>query len=346
MGYTHQELETNFVSYLGIIAEINNISVGELLEKMRHYYDGFSFDGETRLYNPFSLQFFFSYGEFDNYWVESGSSSVIENFVKDEKLTVEQFEGLKVTRNFAREPGEIDKTPPEGFLYQAGYLTLRKTDTGFKLEYPNLEVRASLSKFFMNNLLASSTKVDDAAMEITEFFKGKDVENIVANFKRMFSAIPYDDHAGAVPDGLQKGWAKSISKFIQNLLGKKDSVDQQLTQSLGLMYLKMMKEGYYRSTLLAYLLGAGLDPIAEPHNNLGRSDIIIKIQNLAYIFELKTAENQEKGMEAALDGMAQIKEKGYGNQHKNPILISLAVDKQARNVGACVYEKDGEVIAK
>jgi hypothetical protein len=356
MGYTHQELEANFVSYLGIIAEINKISVGELLEKMRHYYDGFSFDGETKLYNPFSLQFFFSYGEFDNYWVTSGSSSIIENLLRDEKLTVEQFEGVKVTRNFAREPGEIDQTPPEGFLYQAGYLTLRKTDDRFCLEYPNFEVRASLSKFFMNNLLASPTKVDDVAKEITEFFKDKDVENIVTNFKSMFSAIPYDDHAGAVPKEISKGTKGAVIKSLtQALIDSTDEaekvkfkalLDQLVDRSFSDAMLEKLREGYYRCALLTYLFGAGLDPIAEPHNNLGRSDIIIKISDMVYIFELKTAENREKVMRAAMDGMAQIKEKGYGDQHKNAILISLAVDKRARNIGACVYEKDGEVVAK
>jgi hypothetical protein len=31
----------------------------------------------------------------------------------------------------------------------------------------------------------------------------------------------------------------------------------------------------------------------------------------------------------------------YGGASKKPILISLAVDLKARNIGACVFEKNG-----
>ena len=44
---------------------------------MKDYYDGFCFDGVTKLYNPHSILSFFFKSTFANYWYESGSPSFI-----------------------------------------------------------------------------------------------------------------------------------------------------------------------------------------------------------------------------------------------------------------------------
>jgi len=46
--------------------------------------------------------------------------------MKNRHLTVEQFRNFSIPEDFARSPGDVDTTPPAGFLYQAGYLTLRE----------------------------------------------------------------------------------------------------------------------------------------------------------------------------------------------------------------------------
>jgi hypothetical protein len=41
-------------------------------------------------------------------------------------LTADEFEGMEVDQDFASNPGDIQIASPEGFLFQAGYLTLRR----------------------------------------------------------------------------------------------------------------------------------------------------------------------------------------------------------------------------
>ena len=43
-----------------------NINIIKTLIKIKRNYDGFSFDGKTRVYNPFSILNFFSDQEFNN----------------------------------------------------------------------------------------------------------------------------------------------------------------------------------------------------------------------------------------------------------------------------------------
>ena len=126
-GITHDELLANFPDYLEFTASKVNITKQELVDKMEDYYDGFSFDGKTRFYNPFStLLFFKGEGHFDNFWFDSGTTQMMASYIRNNNFTVEQFRNLQVSRDFVRNPGEMDCAPPEGFLYQNGFLSLRE----------------------------------------------------------------------------------------------------------------------------------------------------------------------------------------------------------------------------
>jgi hypothetical protein len=59
VGYTQKELEENFAEWIDLTASKMNVSRREMLTRVKDYYDGFSFDGKTRLYNPFSILSFF-----------------------------------------------------------------------------------------------------------------------------------------------------------------------------------------------------------------------------------------------------------------------------------------------
>ncbi|MDR1315038.1 MAG: AAA family ATPase [Deltaproteobacteria bacterium] len=138
MGYTHEELVTYFAPFITHTARLLKTNEEGLLNKLKEYYDGFSFDGETEVYNPFSVLSFFKARKFGNFWMESGSNTFVKKFLRDEEITVDQFQGQEIDYSWARAPGEIDATSPAGFLYQSGYLTLRATENGaYLLDYPN-----------------------------------------------------------------------------------------------------------------------------------------------------------------------------------------------------------------
>ncbi len=55
VGYTRKEIETNFTDHIIKVREKLSISEKEFWEKLKHYYNGYSWDGETAIYNPFSV---------------------------------------------------------------------------------------------------------------------------------------------------------------------------------------------------------------------------------------------------------------------------------------------------
>jgi len=68
-GYTEEEIIQYFPDYLDETADYMQITTPELIEKMRGYYNGFSFDSgaKVKLYNPYSTLSFFENMTFINF---------------------------------------------------------------------------------------------------------------------------------------------------------------------------------------------------------------------------------------------------------------------------------------
>jgi len=147
-GWTEEEIIKYFPDHLDDTAKKFGLSTEELIKKMKDYYNGFCFDtgGKHRLYNPYSTLRFFFHKRFSNYWIESGTSSMFVDYLKSNKLSVEQFRNYSVSEDFFDNSTEIEKAIPESFLFQTGYLSLREgKEDMFALDYPNTEVRNALS---------------------------------------------------------------------------------------------------------------------------------------------------------------------------------------------------------
>lgn len=106
-------------------------------------YNGFSWDGLNRLYNPFFFLKFLADKEFGNYWFASGTPSFLIQLIKEQKHLPERFEQTK-TNDLEGGSVNIKNLPLLPLLFQTGYLTISKIDyDGFQqrfyLDYPNEE---------------------------------------------------------------------------------------------------------------------------------------------------------------------------------------------------------------
>ena len=54
-GYTKDDIETYFTGYIEECQTKLQITDNEFWEKLKVYYNGYTWDGETAMYNPFSL---------------------------------------------------------------------------------------------------------------------------------------------------------------------------------------------------------------------------------------------------------------------------------------------------
>ena len=306
-GYTEEEIIQYFPDYLEETARKMQISTSELIEKMRHYYNGFTFDSEakTRLYNPFSTLCFFDDKDFANYWIETGNSKFIADYMKHRNLTVEQFRNFPVSKSFARSPGDMDATPPEGFLYQGGYLTLRPGEIHpLALDYPNTEVLNAMSELVTQNMLQyRDESYSQCQTDLLTGLKNKNSEKVIGAFNRLLASIPYDDFMGAAR---------------QNISNNDYDMKPQ--------------EWLYRSSILSFLQGCGVVVSAEMHTNRGRADWVVSQRDNTWIIELKVASEGECPEKKAKEAYRQIIDKNYAKPYPGAMCVGLAIDDSLRQI--------------
>lgn len=192
-GYTQNELEENFNEWIMSSSKIMAISKDELLEKVKAYYDGFSFDGNIRLYNPFSILNFFFDEKFGNYWYISGSPSFIAKYMKKHKIqNPDEYRHIEVPSDFA-DSHEIETSKPESFLYQSGYLTIEKFENDvITLDYPNEEVRKSLTRMYLDEFYHINGFIT-LGTQIWQFLTTGDIEQVITVYNIAIADIPYED---------------------------------------------------------------------------------------------------------------------------------------------------------
>ena len=192
-GYTQEELEADFAGWIGAAAEKMNLTREALLKRMKDYYDGFCFDGVTRLYNPFSILNFLADRKFKNYWYHSGSPTFILSYLRSHGIDdPEVYRHKSVPADFA-DSQEIERAKPESFLFQSGYLTIESAEEQeLTLDYPNREVLNAISRLYLDNVyrVEGFTALGSS---LWRALKDGDIEGAVKLYNTALAGIPYQD---------------------------------------------------------------------------------------------------------------------------------------------------------
>ena len=309
LGYTSEELVSNFSAYIDRSAEKLGLTREALLAQVKDYYDGFSFDGINRLYNPFSTLNFFDDSTFKNYWFDSGSPSFLIEYVKTHDIEAEDFRGMAEHEDFTSVT-EIELAKPSSFLFQSGYLTVREKDGArLTLDYPNKEVLSSMANLFMYSKFGNRDS-GILRLDLERALAKGDAEALVFFYNQTLRAIPYDIY-------------------------DREEAKYEHERSKGLISFNLA-ESFYHAVLFTMLWSSGVTTLAENHSYRGRSDIEVLHRGHVYVVELKVADGAEASARASDDAMEQIRAKGYADKHPGARLIGIAVDRTARQVGAYI----------
>jgi len=304
-GYSETEIVKYFHDYLEDTANSMQLTTEELLKRMKEYYNGFSFDDEAkaRLYNPYSTLSFFAQKKWYNYWMDTGRSKIIADYMKNKHLTVEQFRKMPISIDFAKSPGDVDSATPEGFLYQCGYLTLRPgPGNRLTLDYPNTEVLNSMSRLLTQNIVTENA-YNSFQNTLLNALEDKDVEKLVLVFNRLLAGIPYDDYTKAIN---------------QNIVFNDFKFPAQ--------------EWLYRSSILSFLRGCGVEVTPELHTNMGRSDLVVAHSGVTWIIEIKVAYEGDNPKKKTEEAIQQIKDKNYATIYPDAVCIGITVDDHKRQI--------------
>ncbi len=263
VGYTQAELEFSFANHIQLVMDKLKISREYLLENMREWYNGYSWDGETTVYNPFGILNFFSKKTFRNFWFATGSPTFLIKLMR-ERADFE-FEDKQVSDIFL-ERYDLDNIELVPLLFQTGYLTIKELNfmTGdMVLGYPNKEVKDSMYQFLIDDIASASYKRESSGITVqylNKAFKINDLEKVKDIINTLFSDLPHNLHE------MDK---RKSERFFHGLIH-----------------------------LLFKYLGVFVE--SEVRTAKGRADSVVQTDTHVYIFEFKADKTAEEALEQLL----------------------------------------------
>ena len=287
-GYTDADLERVFAPELP----------GLDREEIRDWYNGYSWRGQERVYNPFDILLLFDSREFGAYWFETGTPTfLIETLFKRHisSLKLDEMMGS----NDLLSTFDVDEIATEALLFQTGYLTITSEENlGGKslywLGYPNREVRQSLNESLLDYLVKDPSEQMANSVQLYRLLEANDFAGLETLFHAFYASIPYEWYTN-----------NDIASF----------------------------EGYYASVFYSYFAGLGLNITVEDSSSHGRVDMTVHFNDNIYLFEFKVVELASEGA-----AMAQLQEKGYADKYRGldqPIhLVAVEFSKDTRNITA------------
>ena len=255
LGYTEAELTNYFAPYMDRMAEKWGMTKSSLTETIRDWYNGYSWDGEHFVYNPFSILNLFNANRFRNFWFTSGTPTFLIQLIRRNKSEIREFENLTVN-SYIFESYDIENIDIVALLFQTGYLTIKKITIEnrketFHLSYPNKEVRDSFLTFLFREFSRKDMSFNSRFLErINELVGADDLEGFLREIKSLFASIP--SHI-----------------FIGD------------------------REAYYHSIIYLILKLAGAEVRCEDITNTGRIDAVLETGNKIYIMEFKLGSENE-----------------------------------------------------
>ena len=245
-GYTEKDIDTVFAPELEKVDR----------EKFRQCYNGYNWSGEA-VYNPYDALLFFDLREYRPYWYETGNPSFLLKVLRNRPVFLPELSALHASITLLS-TFDVERISTEALLFQTGYLTIReKVEQGalpaYILDYPNVEVQASLNSALMLDWSAEETRVSQTTSKLHRLLTQNDPEGL---HELMF--VHYDS--------------------IPNEWYTKSPIAQY--------------EGYYASVFYAFFASLGLEVRPEESINPGRLDMAVLFENRALIFEFKLVDDE------------------------------------------------------
>jgi len=247
-GFSQDELEEYFGEYLETVCKKFNTSMPVLLEEVKTKYNGFSWNGVDKLYNPFSIFNFLIDKEFGNFWFSSGTPTFLIKLLNQKKQLPEALENAIAT-DLEGGTTQIKNLPVLPLLFQTGYLTIKKIEyEGFKrhfvLDYPNDEVRESFIRYIAADFVGKEQhEIQPEAFHLRETLREERFDDFITILQSFLADIPSRLH--------------------------------------------LPKEAYYHSLVYMMLRLVGVQLLLEKETDKGRIDAVLELPDKVYIIEFK-----------------------------------------------------------
>ena len=287
-GYTEDDLDTVFAPELA----------GLDREQVREWYDGYSWRGAEKVYNPYDVLLLLRRREFAAHWFETGTPAFLIDKLFERRVSSVSLDRTVSTTELLS-AFDVDHIGTEALLFQTGYLTITGEErlggkALYRLGYPNREVRQSLNEHVLCHLVQDVARQTGNSMRLARLLAAHDCAALQELFQAFFASIPYEWHT---------------SNDIANY------------------------EGYYASVFYSYFAALGYEIAVEESSSHGRLDMAVRAGGHVYLFEFKVVEMAPPG-----SALAQLQERDYAAKYRGggePIhLIGVEFSRRTRNVTA------------
>ena len=285
-GYTEGDLDKVFAAELA----------GLDREQIREWYNGYSWGGEGKVYNPWDVLLLFAEREFKAWWFQTGTPTFLIETLVESNISTATIDGILVSEDGLGR-FEVGSIGPEALLFQTGYLTIGGQETyygerRYRLVYPNRVVRQSLNASLLSYLTGNDLQREQHRDALDEILAQGDLPGLERRIRALYDSIPCEWHT-----------RNEIARY----------------------------EGYYASVFYGYVSGLDVVVTVEDSSNRGRLDMAVQTARQVYLFEFKAWQPNRSG--AAL---AQLKERDYAAKYRHlglPIhLVGVEFNAQTRNL--------------
>ncbi|MDR3154667.1 MAG: ATP-binding protein [Deltaproteobacteria bacterium] len=211
-GFTPQELDRYFGGLMPSVLDAmkdkgrmpKEAGLADLRKLIMDWYDGYSWDGATKVLNPWSVLRFFDEARFSAYWGElDNSSSFLSSLpdIGDKDPLALAKDGFKSIPKGAVSSAEVGKLKTVPALFQTGYLTVDKAEdvmyrgVFYTLKKPNLEVRIISLDFFSESMFSILKRNPQAESDdFNAAVRDKNAERLTDVFSSLFAGLDPSHH--------------------------------------------------------------------------------------------------------------------------------------------------------
>ena len=287
-GYTEGDLDTVFAPELD----------GLDREQVREWYNGYSWLGEEKVYNPYDVLLLLRGRKFAAHWFETGTPAFLVDLLFERRVSSVALEEMVSTAKLLS-AFDVGRIGTEALLFQTGYLTITAEETLggmalYRLGYPNREVRQSLNEYLLSHLVQDAARQTANSMRLARLLEAVDCDGLRGLFHAFYASIPYHWYTN-----------NDIAHY----------------------------EGFYASVFYSYFAALGYEIVVEESSSNGRLDMAVRAGGQVYLFEFKVVELAPAG-----SALAQLQERDYAAKYRGegqPIhLIGVEFSRDTRNVTA------------
>ena len=266
-GYTEGDLETVFAPELA----------GLDRERVREWYNGYSWLGAEKVYNPYDVLLLLRRRKFAAHWFETGTPAFLVDTLFERRVASVSLDEMMGTEDLLS-AFDVGKIGTEALLFQTGYLTITgEEELGgkalYRLGYPNREVRQSLNEHLLRQLVQDTERQTANSMRLARLLEAHDCAGLKELFHAFFASIPYQWYTN-----------NQIADY----------------------------EGFYASVFYSYFAALGYEIVVEESSSHGRLDMAVRTGGHVYLFEFKVVEMAPPG-----SALAQLQSRDYAAKYRH-----------------------------